>query len=89
MGQYVVPRSFYPDLKSPLDPSYILLDSKCGAKIQHGVDLKPDLQDAFLKDTPLHRVGSPDEVAEAAVFLASNAFANNCVLNLDGGLSTA
>ncbi|CAM1504010.1 Fc.00g016010.m01.CDS01 [Cosmosporella sp. VM-42] len=52
-------------------------------------NLKPELQDAFLKDTPLHRVGTPEEVAEAVVFLASNAFANNCVLNLDGGLSAA
>ncbi|KAH6891254.1 3-ketoacyl-reductase [Thelonectria olida] len=51
--------------------------------------LKPDLQAAFLKDTPLNRVGAPEEVANAAVFLASNAFANNCVLNLDGGLSAA
>ncbi|KAF7561842.1 hypothetical protein G7046_g2291 [Stylonectria norvegica] len=51
--------------------------------------LKPELKEAFLKDTPLNRVGSPEEVAEAAVFLASNAFANNCVLNLDGGLSAA
>ncbi|KAI5467034.1 3-ketoacyl-reductase [Mariannaea sp. PMI_226] len=51
--------------------------------------LKPELQAAFLKDTPLSRVGTPQEVADAAVFLASNAFANNCVLNLDGGLSSA
>ncbi|KAM5351853.1 hypothetical protein ACJ41O_004576 [Fusarium nematophilum] len=51
--------------------------------------LKPELQAAFLKDTPLGRVGAPEEVAEAAVFLALNAFANNCVLNLDGGLSAA
>ncbi|KAJ3511530.1 hypothetical protein NM208_g15421 [Fusarium decemcellulare] len=53
------------------------------------LDLKPELQATFLKDTPLGRVGAPDEVADAAVFLASNAFANNCVLNLDGGLSAA
>ncbi|KAH7156942.1 3-ketoacyl-reductase [Dactylonectria macrodidyma] len=51
--------------------------------------LKPELQAAFLKDTPLNRVGDPEEIADAAVFLASNAFANNCVLNLDGGLSAA
>ncbi|KAF7543047.1 hypothetical protein G7Z17_g11063 [Cylindrodendrum hubeiense] len=51
--------------------------------------LKPELQAAFLKDTPLNRVGDPEEIAEAAIFLASNAFANNCVLNLDGGLSAA
>lgn len=60
------------------------------ANVQHaGLDLKPELQAAFLKDTPLNRVGDPEEIAEAAVFLASNAFANNCVLNLDGGLSAA
>ncbi|OAQ73200.1 3-ketoacyl-(acyl-carrier-protein) reductase [Pochonia chlamydosporia 170] len=51
--------------------------------------LKPDLRQAYLKDTPLNRVAHPAEVADAAVFLASNEFANNCVLNLDGGLSAA
>lgn len=50
-------------------------------------DLKPELKAAYLKDTPLNRVAHPAEVADAAVFLASNGFANNCVLNLDGGLS--
>ncbi|OJJ77506.1 hypothetical protein ASPBRDRAFT_36715 [Aspergillus brasiliensis CBS 101740] len=43
---------------------------------------------ARLKDTiPVRRFGRPDEVADAAVFLAQNEYANNCVLNLDGGLS--
>ncbi|GAB0138722.1 hypothetical protein EsDP_00006947 [Epichloe bromicola] len=51
--------------------------------------LKPELKQAYLKDTPLNRVAHPAEVADAAVFLATNAFANNCVLNLDGGLSAA
>jgi NAD(P)-dependent dehydrogenase (short-subunit alcohol dehydrogenase family) len=36
---------------------------------------------------PLKRFGDPQEVADAAVFLAHNEYANNCVLNLDGGLS--
>ncbi|PYI11504.1 3-oxoacyl-acyl carrier protein reductase [Aspergillus sclerotiicarbonarius CBS 121057] len=36
---------------------------------------------------PLRRFGRSDEVADAAVFLAQNEYANNCVLNLDGGLS--
>ena len=53
------------------------------------LDLKPELQQAYLKDTPLNRVADPAEVADAAVFLAANEFANNCVLNLDGGLSAA
>ena len=52
-------------------------------------DLKPEMKQAYLKDTPLSRVGTPEEVAEAALFLAINGFANNCVLNLDGGLSAA
>ncbi|PHH60533.1 hypothetical protein CDD81_1580 [Ophiocordyceps australis] len=51
--------------------------------------LKPELQKTFLEDTPLRRVASPQEVADAAIFLASNGFANNCVLNLDGGLSAS
>ncbi|KAI9836433.1 MAG: hypothetical protein M1819_001464 [Sarea resinae] len=36
---------------------------------------------------PLKRLGKAEEVADAAVFLATNAYANNCVVNLDGGLS--
>ncbi|CAG7951816.1 unnamed protein product [Penicillium olsonii] len=36
---------------------------------------------------PLHRFGDAREIADAAVFLAQNEYANNCVLNLDGGLS--
>ncbi|RFU81321.1 3-ketoacyl-acyl-carrier- reductase [Trichoderma arundinaceum] len=52
-------------------------------------DLKPEVQQAYLKDTPLNRVADPEEVANAALFLASNGFANNCILNLDGGLSAA
>ncbi|KAH7320103.1 3-ketoacyl-reductase [Stachybotrys elegans] len=51
--------------------------------------LKPELKEAYLRDTPLHRVAHPAEIADAAVFLAANSFANNCVLNIDGGLSAA
>jgi len=36
---------------------------------------------------PLGRFGTAEEVADAAFFLAANRYANNCVLNLDGGLS--
>lgn len=52
----------------------------------------PSPQDLPHKDSitgriPLKRFGTPDEVADAAAFLAKNAYANNCILNLDGGLS--
>ncbi|KAF4126341.1 3-oxoacyl-[acyl-carrier protein] reductase [Geosmithia morbida] len=52
-------------------------------------NLRPTLKEKYLQNTPARRAGTPDEVADAAVFLASNDFANNCVLNLDGGLSAA
>jgi NAD(P)-dependent dehydrogenase (short-subunit alcohol dehydrogenase family) len=38
---------------------------------------------------PLGRFGLPAEVASAVMFLASNNYAHNCELNLDGGLSAA
>jgi NAD(P)-dependent dehydrogenase (short-subunit alcohol dehydrogenase family) len=47
-----------------------------------------DAEKTRLKDEiPLGRFGDPREVADAAVFLAQNEYANNCILNLDGGLS--
>ncbi|KAK3314515.1 hypothetical protein B0H66DRAFT_314778 [Apodospora peruviana] len=35
---------------------------------------------------PLKRWGTVEEVAHAAMFLATNPYANGCILNLDGGL---
>ncbi|KAI0384803.1 NAD(P)-binding protein [Hypomontagnella monticulosa] len=36
---------------------------------------------------PMGRLGLAEEVADAALFLAKNPYAHNCVLNIDGGLS--
>jgi 3-oxoacyl-[acyl-carrier protein] reductase len=41
----------------------------------------------LLRKIPAGRFGKPEEVADAAMFLVRNEYANNCVLNLDGGLS--
>ncbi|KAM5463580.1 hypothetical protein MferCBS49748_005932 [Microsporum ferrugineum] len=50
-----------------------------------------ELGEQFRNDTmqsiPLRRFGTIEEVADAAVFVVTNQYANNCVLNLDGGLS--
>ncbi|GAB1313445.1 hypothetical protein MFIFM68171_03655 [Madurella fahalii] len=46
----------------------------------------PDKEDIVAK-IPLKRFGAPDEIADAAAFLAKNTYANNCILNIDGGLS--
>ena len=47
----------------------------------------PDIAGRVLKDHPMHRVGSPDEIAGAAVFLVSDAasYVNGEVLVIDGG----
>ncbi|PGH03472.1 hypothetical protein GX51_04047 [Blastomyces parvus] len=50
-------------------------------------DLNAQVREKALQSIPLHRFGTAEEVADAAVFLATNQYANNCVLNLDGGLS--
>lgn len=44
-------------------------------------------RDAFVEDTPLCRTGKPEEIAEAALFLASDkaAFITGDVLNVSGG----
>ncbi|KAK4228896.1 hypothetical protein QBC38DRAFT_131365 [Podospora fimiseda] len=44
-------------------------------------------REKWTSEIPLKRFGTPEEVADAAAFLAKNQYANNCILNLDGGLS--
>ncbi|KAF2463397.1 NAD(P)-binding protein [Lindgomyces ingoldianus] len=50
-------------------------------------DMTADLPRQLLKTIPLGRFGHASEIADAALFLARNQYANNCVINLDGGLS--
>jgi NAD(P)-dependent dehydrogenase (short-subunit alcohol dehydrogenase family) len=49
--------------------------------------MTPAARSEALNAIPLKRFGQASEIADAAVFLATNNYANNCVLNLDGGLS--
>jgi NAD(P)-dependent dehydrogenase (short-subunit alcohol dehydrogenase family) len=46
-----------------------------------------EMRTGLENNIPLRRFGSPEEVADAIIFLITNEYANNCVLNLDGGLS--
>ncbi|KAF2152422.1 NAD(P)-binding protein [Myriangium duriaei CBS 260.36] len=46
-----------------------------------------EARDQALSRIPLKRFGTADEVADSVSFLIRNAYAHNCVLNLDGGLS--
>lgn len=49
--------------------------------------MTPEARSEALDTIPLKRFGEASEIADAAVFLAMNKYANNTVLNLDGGLS--
>lgn len=49
--------------------------------------MAPERRSEAVDSIPLGRFGKASEVADAALFLATNKYANNCVLNLDGGLS--
>jgi NAD(P)-dependent dehydrogenase (short-subunit alcohol dehydrogenase family) len=44
-------------------------------------------QEDLEKRIPMGRFGKPEEVAKAALFLAENGYAHNCVVGIDGGLS--
>ncbi|KAF1956338.1 NAD(P)-binding protein [Byssothecium circinans] len=51
-------------------------------------DMTKDLDQASITQRiPLRRFGRPEEIASAALFLAENEYAHNCIINLDGGLS--
>lgn len=49
--------------------------------------MTPAARTEAINSIPMRRFGLPSEIADGAVFLVTNKYANNCVLNLDGGLS--
>jgi NAD(P)-dependent dehydrogenase (short-subunit alcohol dehydrogenase family) len=55
---------------------------------QERVDREPDVFDRLVKWYPLRRIGTPDDVANAALFLASDdaSWITGTVLRVDGGL---
>ena len=49
-------------------------------------DLSPEDLDAIREETPLERVGSPEEIGEAVAFLLEQEFITGQVLGVNGGL---
>jgi NAD(P)-dependent dehydrogenase (short-subunit alcohol dehydrogenase family) len=45
----------------------------------------PGIEDDYLANTPLGRAGTPEEIAEAAVYLARAAWVTGEVLDINGG----
>jgi NAD(P)-dependent dehydrogenase (short-subunit alcohol dehydrogenase family) len=64
-----------------VSPGYIVTD------MSKDVLLQPDFQQRILDKTPQNRLGAPEEVADAVVFLASDraAFISGHILAVDGG----
>lgn len=58
------------------------------AMVEGVISHKPEIEDWFVARTPLGRMGTPREVAEAAVWLCSDAaaFLSGVILPVDGGL---
>ena len=48
--------------------------------------LADETKDAILNSIPLSRAGKPEDVANAAVFLAKNNYITGQVLNVDDGM---
>ncbi|KAH6620848.1 hypothetical protein B0J18DRAFT_209322 [Chaetomium sp. MPI-SDFR-AT-0129] len=65
-------------------PGYILTNMTKG---DHEPTGDIEKQSELAERIPVGRFGTPDEVADAVAFLVKNEYANNCMLNLDGGLS--
>lgn len=59
------------------------------AMVEEMIDLVPAMSEGVLKSSPMRRLGTVDEIAEAALFLAadSGSFITGHALVLDGGAS--
>ena len=61
--------------------------SEPGASLVPHAEKTPQREASILSRTPMHRVGEPDEVAGAAVFLASDdaRYVTGAIVPVDGG----
>ncbi|MCI9156012.1 MAG: 3-oxoacyl-ACP reductase FabG [Lawsonibacter sp.] len=77
-------------LAKELGPSHIRVNCVAPGVISTGMNrhLSPEDLEALSEETPLGRIGAPDEVAQAIWFLASDRarFLTGQVVNVDGGM---
>jgi NAD(P)-dependent dehydrogenase (short-subunit alcohol dehydrogenase family) len=74
-------------------PSNIRVNSLCPGFVETPLTARalknPGIQKALIESTPLRRFGSPEEIANAALFLASDeaSYVTGAELAVDGGMS--
>lgn len=54
-------------------------------KTHAGIEEENNLYKKYLEEIPLGRFGQPSEIADAALFLATNTYITGTILNIDGG----
>lgn len=70
-------------------PNGIRVNAICPGLVEtpiHG-PLTDEARDGFHKSQPLGRMGTPQEIADAILFLATHAWMTGSILSVDGGIS--
>jgi NAD(P)-dependent dehydrogenase (short-subunit alcohol dehydrogenase family) len=84
-------RSFARSFTADLLPRNIRVNVISPGPIDTGVftGVPPQVKDAFVSQIPMKRIGQPDEIASAALFLASSdsSFVTGIELFVDGGMA--
>ncbi len=65
------------------------IDTPIFDKIGMASDMVPDMKDSFAEQNPMKRMGTPEEIAKAALFLASDdsSYITGIDLTVDGGIT--
>ena len=76
-------------LAKELAPSDVTVNTVAPGLIQTAMNahLSPEDLEAFRLDTPLNRLGTPEDVADAVLYLATARFVTGQVLCCDGGIT--
>ena len=74
-------------LAAELGPSGIRVNCVAPGVIDTAMNarLSDEEKDALCQSTPLCRMGTPEEVADAVLFMAEASFVTGAVLSVDGG----